>query len=80
MHKMARATLGEEQDKALPQTLDKLNKEVIPKVGITRQARLGCKGKKSWWNGWKDHVSVSRQSGLINTMATMSTSPFPPEH
>ena len=44
---MARATLGEEQDKALPQTLDKLNKEVIPKVGITRQARLGCKGKKS---------------------------------
>ncbi len=62
MHKMARATLEEEQDKALPQTLDKLNKEVIPKVGIPKQ---------SWWNGWKEHVNVSRQSGLINTMATM---------
>jgi hypothetical protein len=44
---MANATLGEEQDKALAQKLDKLNKEVLLKVGKTIQARLGCKGRKN---------------------------------
>jgi transposase, IS5 family len=69
-HLIARATLWEERDKARQQHIEKLNNEVLPKVAVDTQARIGCKGKKKYWYGYKEHVSVDMQSGLINKVAT----------
>ena len=38
----------------------------IPKVAHDKQARIGCKGGNKFWYGYKKHVSVDMQSGLIN--------------
>lgn len=46
-----------------------MNNEVLPKVATDKQARIGCKGKKNYWYGYKKHVSVDMQSGLINKVA-----------
>jgi IS5 family transposase len=68
-HLIAKATLWEERDKARQQKIEQLNNEVLPKVAVDKQARIGCKGKKYWY-GYKEHVSVDMQSGLINKVAT----------
>jgi IS5 family transposase len=47
-HLIANATLWEERDKARQQKIEKLNNEVLPKVSMDRQARIGCKGKKKY--------------------------------
>jgi len=65
-HLLAKATLWEERDKARQQHIEKLNNTVLPKVAVDKQARIGCKGKKKYWYGYKEHVSVEMQSGLIN--------------
>ena len=49
---MGRAGQGRQQK------IDKLNNEVLPKVAVDKQARIGCKGKKKYWYGYKEHVSV----------------------
>lgn len=71
-HLLAKATLWEERDKARQQHIEKLNNTVLPKVAVDKQARIGigCKGKKKYWYGYKEHVSVEMQSGLINKVAT----------
>ena len=69
-HLIAKATLWEERDKARQQKIDKLNNEVLPKVAVDKQARIGCKGNKKYWYGYKEHVSVDMQAGLINKVAT----------
>ena len=69
-HLIAKATLWEERDKARQQHIEKLNNTVLPRVTVDTQARIGCKGKKKYWYGYKEHVSVDMQSGLINKVAT----------
>ena len=68
-HLIAKATLWEERDKAIKERYEKLNNEVLPKVANDKQARIGCKGKNKFWYGYKKHVSVDMQSGLINKVA-----------
>ena len=34
-----------------------------------KEARIGCKGKKKYWYGYKKHVSVDMKNGLINKVA-----------
>ena len=68
-HLIAKATLWEERDKAIQQKYTQLNNNVLPKVAKDRQARIGCKGKTKYWYGYKKHVSVDMQSGLINKVA-----------
>jgi IS5 family transposase len=68
-HLIAKANLWQERDKAIKQKYDKLNNEVLPKVAIDKQARIGCKGKDKYWYGYKKHASVDMQSGLINKVA-----------
>lgn len=68
-HLIAKATLWEERDEALKQKYEKLNNEVLPKVAHDKQARIGCKGKNKYWYGYKKHVSVDMQSGMINKVA-----------
>jgi len=68
-HLIAKVSLWQERDKAIKEKYDRLNNEILPKVAVDKQARMGCKGKKKYWYGYKQHVSVDMQSGLINKVA-----------
>lgn len=68
-HLITKSNLWEERDKAIKEKYDKLNNEVLPKVAHDKQARIGCKGNKKYWYGYKKHASVDMQSGLINKIA-----------
>lgn len=68
-HLIAKANLWQERDKAIKEKYEKLNNEILPKVAYDKQARIGCKGKDKFWYGYKKHVSVDMQSGLINKVA-----------
>lgn len=66
---ISKANLWKERDDAIKKKYDKLNNEVLPKVAHDKQARIGCKGKDKFWYGFKKHVSVDMQSGLINKVS-----------
>lgn len=68
-HLISKATLWKERDKIIQEKYEKLNNEILPKVAADKQARIGCKGKNKFWYGYKKHVSVDMQSGLINKVA-----------
>lgn len=68
-HLISKANLWKERDEAIKQRYEKLNNDVLPKVSHDKQARIGCKGKDKCWYGFKKHVSVDMQSGLINKVA-----------
>jgi transposase, IS5 family len=68
-HLISKANLWEERDKAKQKEIEKLNNETLPKVARDKQAKIGCKGKNKFWYGFKKHVSVDMQSGLINKVA-----------
>jgi IS5 family transposase len=68
-HLISKANLWQERDKVIAQKMEKLNNETLPKVAVDKQARMGCKGKNKYWYGYKGHVSVDMQSGLINKVA-----------
>jgi len=68
-HLIAKANLWKERDKAIAEKYEKLNNETLPKVAIDKQARIGCKGKDKYWYGYKQHVCVDMQAGLINKIA-----------
>jgi len=73
--------LWNERDKAIAEGLEKFNNSVIEenkskninnskRIKIAdEQARFGCRGKNKHWYGYKRHVSVDMQSGLINKVA-----------
>lgn len=68
-HLISKAALWEERDEARRQKYDKLNNETLPKIACDKKARIGCKGTNKFWYGYKKHVSVDMQSGLINKVA-----------
>ena len=68
-HLIAKAALWEERDKAIKEKIEKLDNEVLPKFTYDKQAHLGCKVKNKYWYGYKRHVSVDMQDGLINKVA-----------
>lgn len=68
-HLISKADLWKERDKAIKKKYDNLNNKVLPKVAHDKQAKIGCKGKTKYWYGYKRHVSVDTQSGLINKAA-----------
>ena len=39
----------------------------LPKMAVDKQARVGCKGGQQYWYGYKQHVSVDMQSGLMKS-------------
>ena len=71
-HLIAKNTLWEERDEAIKQKYDKLNNQLLSKIAKDKQAKIGCKGKKKFWYGFKKHVSVDMQSGMINKVAITS--------
>lgn len=66
---IAKANLWKERDAAIKKKYEKLNNEVLPKVAHDKEARIGCKGKDKFWYGFKKHVCVDMQTGLINKVA-----------
>lgn len=68
-HLVSKAALWEERDEAIRKRYEKLNNQTLPKVAKDKQARFGCKGKTKFWYGYKEHVSMDMQSGLINKIA-----------
>jgi IS5 family transposase len=49
-----------------------LNNQNIADFAADKEARFGAKSKKKFWFGYKKHVSVDMQSGLINKVAITS--------
>ena len=68
-HLISKANLWKERDKAIKEKYEKLNNETLPKLAHDKEARIGCKGKDKYWYGYKKHVLVDMQSGLINKIA-----------
>lgn len=73
-HLIAKASLWSERDKAIKKKYDKLNNEVLPKIAKDKDANFGCKGNSKFWYGFKKHVSVDMQSGMINKVAITKAS------
>ncbi len=71
-HLISKASLWTERDELRKQKYDKLNNETLPKVANDKQAKIGCKGGNKFWYGYKKHVSVDIQSGIINKVAATS--------
>ena len=63
------AKKAEEKDKIIADKLEKLNNENVSKFATDKDARFGAKSKKKFWYGYKKHVSVDMQSGMINKVA-----------
>ena len=57
----------EERDKAISEGIEKLNNGVVDK-----QARFGCKGKSTYWFGYKRHVAACMKHGFITKVAVTS--------
>jgi len=68
-HLISKFSMWDDRDKAIKKGLEKLNNETVRKVARDKQAKFGCKGKDKYWFGYKQHVSVDMQSGLINKIA-----------
>jgi len=56
----------------IAENLAVLNNENIADFAADKEARFGAKSKKKFWFGYKKHVSVDMQSGLINKVAITS--------
>ncbi len=52
--------------------LSVLNNKNIADFAADKEARFGAKSKKKFWFGYKKHVSVDMQSGMINKVAITS--------
>ncbi len=57
---------------SIKQGLEQFNNETAGKVAMDKHAHFGCKGKNTYWFGYKEPVSVDMQSGLINKVAAIS--------
>ena len=66
---ISKLSLWEERDKAIAAGYEKLNNEVLPEVSADPQARIGAKNNNKFWYGFKKHLGVDMQSGMITKVA-----------
>ena len=66
---VSKLSLWEERDKAITAGYEKLNNTVLPEVSADPQAKIGAKSNKKFWYGFKKHVAVDMQSGMITKVA-----------
>ena len=71
---VSKLSLWEARDNVIKMGYEKLNNEVIPKVSVDKEASIGAKSAKKFWYGFKKHVSVDMQSGMINRVAVTTAS------
>ncbi len=65
-HLVSKNNIWEERDEAIKRKYEEFNNETLKKVARDKEATIGCKGTNKFWYGFKKHVSVDMQSGLIN--------------
>lgn len=66
---ISKLNLWEERDKAITAGYERLNNEVLPEVSADPEAKIGAKSSKKFWYGFKKHVAVDMQSGMITKVA-----------
>ena len=66
---ISKLNLWEERDKAITAGYEKLNNLVLPEVSTDPEAKIGAKSDKKFWYGFKKHVAVDMQSGMITKVA-----------
>jgi IS5 family transposase len=66
---VSKLSIWEERDKAIAAGYERLNNKVLPEVSADPEARIGAKSDKKFWYGFKKHVGVDMQSGMINRVA-----------
>lgn len=66
---ISKLRLWDERDKAITAGYEKLNNKVLPEVATDSQAKIGAKSSKRFWYGFKKHVAVDMQSGMITKVA-----------
>lgn len=66
---ISKLSTWDDRDQAIKKGLEKFNNKTAAKVAVDKQARFGAKAKNKFWYGYKEHVSVDMQSGLINKVA-----------
>jgi IS5 family transposase len=67
---VSKLSIWEERDKAIKEGYEKLNNEVLPDIKTADpEAKIGSKSAKKFWYGFKKHVGVDMQSGMINRVA-----------
>jgi IS5 family transposase len=66
---ISKLSLWEERDKVITAGYERLNNEVLSKVSSDPQARIGAKSSKKFWYGFKKHVALDTQSGMITKVA-----------
>ena len=71
-HLISKNNVWEEKDKAISKKYKEFNNKVLKKVARDKDATIGCKGKSKYWYGYKKHLSVDMQSGLINKIKVTS--------
>jgi len=78
-HLISKVNIWEDRDKLIEKGEKSFNNKALEKnskenkksssIKADTQARMGCKGKKKYWFGYKRNISVDMQSGLINKVA-----------
>jgi IS5 family transposase len=71
---VSKLSLWEERDKAITAGYERLNNEVLPEVSADKEANIGAKSDKKFWYGFKKHVAVDMQSGMITKVAVTAAS------
>ena len=67
---ISKLSIWEERDKAIKEGYEKLNNEVLPNIETSDpEAKIGSKNAKKFWYGFKKHVAVDMQSGMITRVA-----------
>lgn len=67
---VSKLSVWEERDKAIKAGYEKLNNEVLPNIEtVDPEAKIGSKNAKKFWYGFKKHVGVDMQSGMITRVA-----------
>ena len=65
----SKLSMWEERDKAIQDGYERFNNEVLKKYAKDKDVRIGSKGKNKFWFGYKKHVAVDAQSGMITKVA-----------
>ena len=66
---VSKLSLWDERDRAIAAGYEKRNNEVLPEVSSDTEARIGAKRENTFWYGFKKHIAVDTQSGMITKVS-----------
>ena len=71
---VTKTALWEERDRALAASQQALNNRNVKHFAADSQARYGCKGKETYWFGYKRHLAVDMKQGIVTKVAVTNAS------